>query len=195
MPLVPEEHGIDDPYGVGYVARTTVLDRAGFADTDVELGRVFKIRNDSIINAISRKPVAYKVQTVASQRMIMSSRSFNARRARFHEHPVWVTRYQDDELFAAGEFTNQSRESTGVDKWAARGDDILDKDVVFWHTFALTHNPRTEDFPVMPVERLSVHFKPSGFHEKNPALDVPSSQQGVNKSTLVEETAKAACCN
>lgn len=194
VPLVPEEHGIDDPYGVGYVARTTVLDRAGFADNNVELGRVFKIRNDSVINAISRRPVAYKVQAVASQRMIMSSRSFNARRARFHEHPVWVTRYQDDELYAAGEFTNQSRESTGVDKWAARGDNIQNQDVVFWHTFALTHNPRPEDFPVMPVERLSVHFKPNGFHEKNPALDVPSSQQAVNKSTLVEEVAKAACC-
>ncbi|KAL7922842.1 copper amine oxidase [Trichoderma austrokoningii] len=192
VPLVPEEHGIDDPYGVGYVARTTVLDRAGFADNNVELGRVFKIRNDSVINAISRKPVAYKVQTVASQRMNMSARSFNARRARFHEHPVWVTRHQDDELFAAGEFTNQSRESTGVDKYAARGDDIRDQDVVFWHTFALTHNPRPEDFPVMPVERLSVHLKPSGFHERNPALDVPSSQQAVNKSMLVEAE---ACCN
>ncbi|KAL7785640.1 copper amine oxidase [Trichoderma ceciliae] len=191
VPLVPEEHGVDDPYGVGFVARTTVLDRAGHADTDVELGRVFKIRNDNVVNAVSRRPVAYKVQTVASQRMLMSRSSFNARRARFHEHAVWVTRHRDGELFAAGEFTNQSRDSTGVDAWAARADDIQNQDVVFWHTFALTHNPRPEDFPVMPVERLRVHFKPVGFHEKNPALDVPSSQQAVNKSTLVGAT--AAC--
>ncbi|KAH6607065.1 primary-amine oxidase [Trichoderma cornu-damae] len=194
VPLVPEEHGVEDPFGVGFVTRTTVLDRAGFADTDVELGRVFKIRNDGVVNAVSRRPVAYKVQTVASQRMLASPRSFNARRARFHEHAVWVTRHQDGELYAAGEFTNQSRDSAGVDAWAARGDDVENQDVVFWHTFALTHIPRPEDFPVMPVERLSVHFKPVGFHEKNPALDVPSSRQAVNKSTLVEAEAEAVSC-
>jgi Cu2+-containing amine oxidase len=33
--------------------------------------------------------------------------------------------------------------------------------------FGLTHNPRPEDFPVMPVEMLRVGLKPSGFFEKN----------------------------
>jgi hypothetical protein len=33
--------------------------------------------------------------------------------------------------------------------------------------FGLTHNPRPEDFPVMPVELLSIGIKPSGFFTKN----------------------------
>ena len=193
VPL-PAEYGVEDPYGVGFIAKTTVIDRAGPAETNVETGRVFKIRNDSVINKISGKPVSYKVQTVASQTMLMSPRSFNHKRARFAAHPVWVTKYQEDELYAAGEFTNQSRESSGVEQWAARREDVRDRDVVFWHTFCLTHNPRPEDFPVMPVERLSVHFKPAGFHEKNPALDVPASSQTFNQATLHGADGVKPCC-
>ena len=67
--------------------------------------------------------------------------------------------------------------------------------------FGLTHNPRVEDFPLMPMEKISVMLKPDGFFTKNPALDVPPSTQGFNRSTLVENTGStsasasaAGCC-
>ncbi|KAB5582956.1 copper amine oxidase [Coniochaeta sp. 2T2.1] len=192
-PIDEEEDGIPDPYGCGYVGRTTVLAKSCHAETDPHVSRVFKIRNDSVINKVSGHPVAYKVQTVASQPILMAKTSFNTRRARYAEHPVWVTKYHDGELYAAGEYTNQSRGSSGVEVWSARDDDVVDEDVVFWHTFGLTHNPRPEDFPVMPSEKISVHLKPSGFHEKNPALDVPPSSQHFNQSTLHETN--GSCCN
>ena len=192
VPL-PVEYGVDDPFGVGYVSKVTAIEKAGWAETDVDKARVFKIQNDDIINRVSRKPVAYKVQTLASQRMLMSPKSFNFRPAGFAQHAVWVTKYRDDELYAAGEFTNQSKESIGVEKWAARDESVKNTDVVFWHTFALTHNPRPEDFPIMPVEKISVHLKPSSFHEKNPALDVPPSNQAFNKSSLYEEKYEQCC--
>ena len=203
MPKDPETN----PFGVGYISKDTVISKAGHAETDVSKARVFKIRNDSKINSISRKPVAYKVQTLASQMMLMHPTSHNMRRAHFATHPVWVTKYQDDELYAAGEHTNQSKRDTGLSSWAYRDDDVVDEDVVFWHSkspiqscsllhkscpranmselaFALTHNPRPEDFPVMPVERISIHLKPSSFFEQSPAVDVPASSQSENQSRL-----------
>ena len=36
----------------------------------------------------------------------------------------------------------------------------------------------------MPCEILKVHFKPVNFFDKNPALDVPPSEQSFNKSVL-----------
>jgi len=39
----------------------------------------------------------------------------------------------------------------------------------------------------MPCEQIKVAFKPVNFFDKNPALDVPPSTQGFNKSTLVSE--------
>ncbi|KAF4947686.1 hypothetical protein FSARC_13903 [Fusarium sarcochroum] len=188
-----DSHGVEDPFGVGYVSETTVLNRAGHAETDLNLARVFKIRNDSVINKVSGRPVAYKIQTLPSQGMLAQARSYTAKRAKFSQHPIWVTRYRDDELYAAGEFTWQSRESDGVEVWSARGDNVRDKDLVFWHTFALTHNPRPEDFPVMPIERISVHMKPSGFFEQNPALDVPASVQSANRSIQHPDLTDSCC--
>jgi primary-amine oxidase len=50
--------------------------------------------------------------------------------------------------------------------------------------FGINHVPRIEDFPVMPCEIIKVSLKPVNFFEKNPALDVPPSEQSFNKSVL-----------
>ncbi len=42
-----------------------------------------------------------------------------------------------------------------------------------WHTFGLTHFPRLEDWPVMPVDSCGFVMKPHGFFDRNPTLDVP----------------------
>jgi primary-amine oxidase len=64
---------------------------------------------------------------------------------------------------------------------------VRDADIVVWHTFGSTHNPRAEDWPVMPVEKMVVGLKPVNFFERNPALDVAMSTQARNKSVLVGE--------
>lgn len=43
----------------------------------------------------------------------------------------------------------------------------------------------------MPMERVSVMLRPDGFFTKNPALDVPQSDQSFNQSTLHPEP---SCC-
>ncbi|KAJ6131339.1 Copper amine oxidase N2-terminal [Penicillium sp. IBT 18751x] len=188
---VPMPEDENNPYSVGYITEQQVIKTSSSASTSVEKHRVFKIRNDSVINPITHQPIAYKLMTAPSQMLLAKPKSFGLRRAQFATRPIWVTKYQDDELFAAGEFTNQSKESEGVEKWVARNDPVENEDVVLWHTFGLTHNPRIEDFPVMPMERVSVMLKPDGFFTKNPALDVPHSDQSFNKSTLHPEP---SCC-
>ncbi|KAJ5977065.1 hypothetical protein N7501_000407 [Penicillium viridicatum] len=132
--------------------------------------------------------------------------TFGYRRAGFATKPIWVTKYDDGELYAAGEFTNQSTSSEGVDMWVARKDPIENEDVHFLFcgprsanpilsAFGLTHNPRPEVFPVMPHETISVMLKPDGFFTKIPALDVPASTQGFNQSVLHQEPApQQDCC-
>ncbi|KAL1899573.1 cytochrome c oxidase subunit 1 [Sporothrix stenoceras] len=189
-------HKETNNFGMGYRATSTVMKKAGFADLNVMRNRIFKIRNDSQINAVSLKPVAYKIHAAPSQMLLMGPDSFARKRAAFAEHAMWVTKYQDDELYAAGEFTNQSRKDTGLSEWAARPDNVENTDIVVWHTFGLTHNPRPEDFPVMPAEQISVRLQPDGFFTKNPALDVPQSTQAFNQSTLHQEaTTIASCCS
>jgi primary-amine oxidase len=50
---------------------------------------------------------------------------------------------------------------------------IKNTDVVVWYTMNYHHVPRPEDWPVMPVSRISFALKPLGFFDRNPALDVP----------------------
>jgi primary-amine oxidase len=109
-----------------------------------------KITNPSKKNPISGRPVGYEFIPSASQLMLAHPDSVMARRAQFAQHHVWVTKYKDGELWAGGEFTNQSKkEVDGVADAVARNDDVENTDVVIWNTFGLTHNPRVEDWPVM----------------------------------------------
>lgn len=76
---------------------------------------------------------------------------------------------------------------------------VRNEDIVIWHTFGSTHNPRIEDWPVMPSEKMVVGLKPINFFSGNPSLDVAVSIQAKNKSVLVEDGAGAeagakACC-
>lgn len=129
---MPDEP-VMNPFGVGYIQETTPITRSGSADVSVEKARVFKIRNDNVINPTSNNPVAYKLQSPATQLMLMAPRSFNQKRAGFASRPIWVTKHQDGELYSAGEFTNQSKVSDGVENWSARNENVENTDVVLWH--------------------------------------------------------------
>jgi primary-amine oxidase len=65
--------------------------------------------------------------------------SIVAKRAQFAQHHVWVTKYKDGELWAGGEFTNQSqKEVNGVADAVARNENVENDDVVVWNVFGLT---------------------------------------------------------
>ena len=49
---------------------------------------------------------------------------------------------------------------------------------MLWHTFGVSHAVRTEDWPVMPVERVGFALRPAGFFARNPAMRVPPSEHG-----------------
>jgi len=117
--------------------------------------------------------------------MIADKDSFNHKRAEFADRNIYVTKYVDNEFYAGGKYTNQSRGGTGVRSFADRKDNVLDEDIVVWVQFGINHIPRIEDFPVMPVEIIKVSLKPVNFFTRNPAIDVPPSEQSLNQSTLL----------
>lgn len=177
----------ENPYGNAWNVVKKPFEKSGFADASPQTARVFKIVNEKMLNPISRNPMGYKLVPQPSQLLLCNSTSLVRKRAKFAEHHIWVTRYRDGDFWAGGKFTNQSLvETDGVADYAARDEDVRNADVVLWHTYGITHNPRVEDYPVMPVEIMSVALKPADFFDCNPALDVPPSAQEANKSVLVE---------
>ncbi|KAH8170126.1 copper amine oxidase, enzyme domain-containing protein [Sarocladium implicatum] len=204
--VVEESHGrkIDpktNPFGNFYEIQRQPVERATWIDAEPRLNRILRLENRTKTNIVSGKRTGYKLVAPVTQLMLADEESTVAKRARFAQHNHWVTGYRDGELFAAGEFTNQSREEDGgVGDMVKRGDWFTGEkegsnsegsgkrsSPVIWTVFGLTHNPRVEDWPVMPVEIYQVHLKPADFFTSNPALDVPSSR---NKSSVL-----VPCCD
>ncbi|KAJ8106962.1 hypothetical protein ONZ43_g6886 [Nemania bipapillata] len=181
IPMNPETN----PFGNGYEVRRQKVESAMYADAEPKLNRVVKMENVNKQNPISGKNVGYKFAPNATQLMLADENSTQAARAPYAKHHLWVTGYRDEELWAAGEFTNQSRkEEGGVKAMVERGDWFVDEpsassekgqrsSPVVWNVFGLTHNPRVEDWPVMPVEIHQFHIRPADFFTSNPALDMP----------------------
>jgi primary-amine oxidase len=189
VPFSPERN----PAGNLYEVRQTLIKESSGHDAAPEHNRIVRILNPNKTNPISGKPMSYKFMPLATQKLLAQPGSVQARRATFTQHHVWVTKYKDNELYAAGRYTLQSKdEIDGVADAAKRADNVENTDVVLWSVFGLTHNPRVEDWPVMPVEIYQLHFKPSDFFTANPAIDVPSQR---NLSSTLHGETKEDCCS
>ena len=139
-----------NPNGNRYEVRKTKISTSKGLDLDPLNGRVFKVQNLDKTNPISGKPVGYKIVPPVTQKLLAAPNSVQSNRAMFAQQHVWVTKYQDQELYAAGKYTLQSRrEVGGVADAVKRNDNTVQDDVVFCNVFTLTHNPRVEDWPVM----------------------------------------------
>ncbi|PYI33369.1 amine oxidase catalytic domain-containing protein [Aspergillus indologenus CBS 114.80] len=183
---VRDDPTVDDPQGCAFRRTTTAITQPGGYDLNLAASRTYRIINPNRTTAISGEPVGYRLHASPSQMLLMGPETFNCRRGRFTTKPIWVTDYRDEELYAAGEFTNQSTDDTGLGVWSQRQQSVENRDLVLWHTFGTTHITRPEDFPVMPVEKMVVSLKPTSFFELNPSNDVPRSNQSLSRSTLVE---------
>jgi primary-amine oxidase len=163
-----------DPLHNGFGPRETVLasEQAAQRKVDPARSRSWRVVNPSRTNHVGR-PVGYRLLPGASPTLYAKPEAAVARRAGFATQNLWVTPYRPDEIRAAGRYPNQNPAQDGLPAWTAADRPLVDEDVVLWHTFGVTHLPRPEDWPVMPVEHAGFWLLPVGFFERNPALDVP----------------------
>ncbi|GAA3092609.1 primary-amine oxidase [Kribbella aluminosa] len=164
----------ENPYGNAFTRRSTRLRTEGEAArlADGAVGRTWQLVNPEVTNALGQ-PVGYTLHPEGQPTLLADPSSSIARRAAFTTKHLWVTAQDDDERYPSGRFVNQSRGNTGIDTWTRADRDIDGTDIVVWHTFGLTHFPRPEDWPIMPVDYTGFTLKPSGFFNQNPALDAP----------------------
>ena len=173
---VPEAAGTDNALANAFTVHATPLETEQQAQrlVDASRSRYWKIVNAGARNQLG-EPVAYKLIPASTPTLLANPESSIGRRAAFATRNLWVTPYEADERRAAGDYPNQHAGGDGLPRWTSADRPIVDTDVVVWHTFGLTHIPRPEDWPVMPVESTGFLLAPVGFFDRNPALDVPPS--------------------
>jgi len=166
--------GDANPWGNAFTARVTRLESEQQARRRVDPARS---RTWRVVNPASRnrlgEPVAYKLVPGSTPTLLADPTSSIGRRAGFATENLWVTPLAGGERRAAGDYPNQHAGGDGLPRWTAADRSLVDTDVVVWHTFGVTHVPRPEDWPVMPVEYCGFLLAPVGFFDANPALDVP----------------------
>jgi primary-amine oxidase len=168
--------GPENPYGNAFTRTATRLTRESEAArvADGTVGRVWRVVNTDKRNRLGQ-PVGYALYPQALPLLLADDSSSITKRAAFATRNLWVTRYAPDERYSAGDLVNQNPGGAGLPAYMAQDRSIDGEDIVLWHTFGTTHFPRTEDWPVMPVDYCGFTLKPVGFFDRNPTLDVPAS--------------------
>ena len=173
----------DNPHGMQLSAVAKHLKTESEAKRNVSnaSSRTWKIINANKTNSFGL-PSGYKLLPGNTPALIAHPDSPPGKRASFAKHNLWATPFDKEEQAAAGEYSVMHSGQGGLDELTASNRDISECDLVTWHTFGVTHTPRPEDWPVMPVEYCGFHLIPVGFFEKNPTINLPPSCNSNSKS-------------
>lgn len=170
--------GEQNPFGNAFTWTETPLRTEAEAQrvADTSVARVWEVRSASKKNYIG-KPTAYHLLPQPTALLMADPASSVAARAAFATKHLWGTAYDHEERWPAGRYPNAHQGGAGLPAYTGDDRSIDGEDLVLWHTFGLTHIPRPEDWPIMPVDYAGFWFKPYGFLDVNPAMDVPESSQ------------------
>jgi len=171
---VADPPGPENPHHNAFHAEATLLRSEGAAQRIIDplVGRFWKVVNPSARNRMG-EPVGYKLMPGENVLPFAGPEASVTKRAAFMTRHLWVTRYDPRERYAAGEYPNQHPGGAGLPSYVRDDAPLENTDLVLWYTFGAHHIVRPEDWPVMPVVTIGFMLKPSGFFDRNPALDLP----------------------
>jgi primary-amine oxidase len=173
MNSLPVAAGKENPYGGAFTMQETVLAREKQAERqmNLETSRKWAVVNPAVRNALGQ-PTGYVLIPGENATPFALPDAWIRKRAGFLGHHLWVTPYSEAEKYAAGDYPYGSKGGDGLPKWTAADRAVDNRDVVLWYTMGITHNPRPEDWPVMPVYEAGFKLMPLGFFAKNPVMDL-----------------------
>ncbi|CAI0463515.1 unnamed protein product [Linum tenue] len=177
MNVKVEDPGKDNVHNNAFYPEEELLrtELQAMRDCNPLSARHWIIRNTRTVNRTGQL-TGYKLVPGSNCLPLAGSEAKFLRRAAFLKHNLWVTAYSRDEMYPGGEFPNQNpRSGEGLATWVKQNRPIEETDIVLWYVFGVTHIPRLEDWPVMPVERIGFMLMPHGFFNCSPAVDVPPS--------------------
>ncbi|MFT4286024.1 primary-amine oxidase [Nocardioides sp.] len=188
----PVPMGEGNPTGNAFTRSITRLEREADAQrlADPGRGRVWAVSSAERVNRVGR-PTSYVLYPQGLPTLLAAEGSSIRARAAFATKHLWVTPFAPEELWAAGDRVNQHPGNAGLPRYVEGNRPIDGENIVLWHTFGLTHFPRLEDWPVMPVDYAGFTLKPHGFFDRNPTLDVPANAS----SHCGTATDDGGCCH
>ncbi|MBR72119.1 MAG: tyramine oxidase [Rhodospirillaceae bacterium] len=168
------EDSLTNPYGNAFFEEETLLSLETGRIANPSTQRYWKFINPNKHNHVG-KPTAYKLEPKSCITPFINPESPSGKRSSFINNHLWLSAYDPEERFPAGNFVNHSEGCDGISAYVAQERSIDNTDLVAWHIFGLHHQPRTEDFPIQSCVTCGFSLMPAGFFDTNPCLDLPSS--------------------
>ncbi|MEV0043980.1 primary-amine oxidase [Nocardia rhamnosiphila] len=164
-----------NPHGNAFTKSSTPITSEAVSGrvADSSRGRVWQIASTDTTNRLGQ-PTSYVLHPADAPTLMMDPSSSVAQRAAFGTKHLYVTQYDPAERYAAGDFVNMHPGGGGIPEFIADDKPLVGEDLVLWHTFAVTHFPRAEDWPIMPMDYAKFTLKPYNFFDRNPTLNVPA---------------------
>jgi len=184
-----EPMGPSNRFGNGFYAEETVFTTETGRRADSSTHRTWRIVNPNKHNALGR-PVGYRLHATDCVTPMLAEDGPSGIRSNFIRNHVWVTPYNENERYPAGEYVCNSDGSDGLAEVIKQGRGVENTDIVVWHCFGLHHVVRPEDFPVQPCMSSGFALMPSGFFNLNPSNDVPAT---MNHTSVLASGDGIAC--
>jgi primary-amine oxidase len=112
----------------------------------------------------------YKIEPGKSVVSLYQPNQRICKRANFLLNDINVSLYRDGEYYSMGKYPVESEKDTGIRSYIKNNENIVNKDIVVWHSFGFGHKPHVEQYPVMNKELFEFSIVPHNFFNENPAL-------------------------
>lgn len=157
-----------------WVKKSSVITSEADAKLNIDLSQpsLWRVHSQARKNHVGY-PTSYQLKPGRNAITLLSEDDYPRRRAGFIDHHLWITPYDRDQHYAAGEYPTLSEPGKGLPAFTKDNRSIKDTDIVLWHTVSMHHLVRAEDWPVMPVMWHSFELRPFDFFNGNPAMDLP----------------------
>lgn len=185
-----------NPAGNAFTKKVTPIESEAVSGrvADGQAGRVWQIASTEKTGPLGY-PTSYVLFPTETPTLLADPDSSIAKRAEFTTKNLFVTKYDHTERYAAGDFVNQNPGGDGITAFIAGDEPLVGEDIVLWHTFGLTHFPRSEDWPVMPMDYAKFTLKPYNFFDRNPTLNVPAPVKSAHCGTGEGDSGADTCCH
>lgn len=190
VPLEAPTGSAENFAGNGFLTKQNRLTTATGRPYDLEKERRWRIVNPQRRHSSTGQEVGYTIGLKGGVAPPMvKDDSWVMKRAPFLKNTLWVCKDVQGEHgnsereYPSGKYVPQTRDTPedSVGNWVKNGENIDGEDILVFFNVGTTHIPRPEDWPVMPVENLSVTLKPVSFFKSNPSMDVPSTHDSMSK--------------
>ena len=167
---LPEDH----PRRSVWVKKTKIPVKESEAKLNINFDRptLWRVTSAKRQNHVGY-PTSYQLMPGMNGNTLLSEDDYPRRRAGFINHHLWVTPFDPEERFAAGEYPTLSTPGQGLPAWTTKDRNIENTDIVLWYTIGMHHMVRAEDWPVMPVLWHSFELRPFDYFDNNPSMDIP----------------------